>query len=128
MCEHCTPEAQARQAEAEKILEDAVAAFKAKPCDCEKHVSNFGRARVMANGDIVYAKKGNEPPPDIEGFTRDPKDPWRFNKKWTPCTFRIQTPLIKPCGAYSIKTLCNHPELPHTDVTFQHCQACPFRK
>jgi hypothetical protein len=131
MCVNCPEETKQRQREIrEQLGIPEGQTHRVEGCkDCEKkHMSNFGKARVMSNGDIVYAKKGDEPPPDIEGYQRDEHDWWKFHKMWLPCCHRIQTPLIKPCGAYSVKTLCNHPDLPHVDVTFPQCQGCSFRK
>jgi hypothetical protein len=58
---------------------------------------SFGRGRLLADGTIQYKKKGWEPPPCPEGFSRDPRDPWHFLPEWPPCDFRIKTSYMKPC-------------------------------
>ena len=99
------------------------------PCPCEQHVGNFGKARVMADGSIVYSQKGHEPPPEIEGFRRDPGNAWRFIKLWKPCIHRIQAQKVKPCGAIGLLTICNNEALPcrGSEVTFAECQVCPYQ-
>lgn len=46
-----------------------------------------GRARRLANGDIVFSKK-DTPPEAIEGYTQDPVDPYHFRMNLVPCSHR----------------------------------------
>lgn len=91
---------------------------------------SFGRARMHPDGSVEYARKGSEPPPDLDGFKRDPGNPWKFLPLWLPCTKRIQTQLLKPCGAISVLTVCANNKCPHKQkaVTFDVCQTCTFRQ
>jgi hypothetical protein len=90
----------------------------------------FGRARILKDGSVVYAKKGWEPPPDLPGFVRDKGDPWRFLPLWPPCRFRIQTQHVKKCGAISVLTVCNCKECPlrQQQVQIQNCEQCTYKE
>lgn len=89
----------------------------------------FGRARVQADGSILYPKRGWEPPPPMEGFERNPTNPWHFLPKWPECQSRQQVLMQKPCGAIDVKMICKNQEAEafHTDVTVQTCEGCPHR-
>lgn len=46
--------------------------------------------RIQKNGEIHYAKKGKEPPPDLRGFERKNTNPaspdaWKFVPEFPPC-------------------------------------------
>lgn len=90
---------------------------------------SFGRARMLPNGIVEYVKKGWEPPPDLDGYERDPGNAWRFLPKWPLCKKRIQTQSMKSCGALSILTVCANDKCEHKqkEVTFAICSACPLR-
>lgn len=88
---------------------------------------SFGKPRRMPNGVLVYPKRGREPPPDHEGFQRDPKDYWRFVPQWPECKFRILNMHMAPCGALRPQALCQHPEK-KGEVSYQVCSGCPLRK
>jgi len=89
--------------------------------------------RIEEDGVIVYEKEEGdwEPPRDINGYERDPDDPWRFIPLWPPCAMRHQIGVrYASCGCIGIVMRCSHPEHPkHMDrVGHEDCQACPFRK
>lgn len=95
-------------------------------------VPSFKGARVMEDKSILFAKseKDWEPPPEPEGYTRDPENPWRFLPAWPECKKRLQTPFVKPCGAIRILTICNCPGCPlrREEVTVAQCESCEHRK
>lgn len=109
----------------------------AKPCkDCEKKADNsmalgFGRARFQPDGSVIYPKKGNEPPPDLDGFERDPGNAWRFKPLWKSCAHRMQNQYLKSCGALGIISFCTHPDGPtdnQREVDYDVCSQCPLMK
>lgn len=94
-------------------------------------VRSFGRPRQQADGSILYQKKGIEPPPDLDGFKRDPKNHWRFLPMWSACKYRFQNQHMKACGAISILSICQHPDGPkenRQEVDFKICSTCPLSK
>lgn len=107
-----------------------------KKCkDCkEKDISmakKFGRPRFQADGSIIYPKKGHEPPPDLDGYQRDPGNYWRFTPLWQSCAWRLQNQFLKACGAVGILSICTHPEGPtenNREVQFSQCCSCPLEK
>lgn len=89
------------------------------------------RPRILQGGFIAYPRKGVEPPPDIEGYVRDPQDSYRFIPKWFQCDFRIQSQYVKSCGNVTIKSFCSHQESPvgqGNEVELPVCQACTLCK
>lgn len=95
----------------------------------ERQARSFGRARRGPRGVIEYPKKGWEPPPDIEGYKRDPGNAWRFIPIWPECKCRIQNFHIKQCGALGVLTVCNNPESEHyrDSLTLPICEGCPLK-
>lgn len=86
-------------------------------------------AKKMPDGSFEYAKTGFEPPPELEGFTRDPENAWRFIPQFLPCKKRIQTQFVKQCGAITVLSICTHSkcELRQGEVKVSDCQGCPLR-
>lgn len=86
-------------------------------------------AKIMPDKSVIYAKSGFEPPPELDGYERDPNNAWRFIPKWPECKKRIQTPLVKQCGAVTILSVCAHSNCPlkQLQVKVSDCQGCPFR-
>ena len=82
------------------------------------------RYRKMSNGDIQYIKNGVEPPPEIDGYIRDPRDYWLFHPGWVECRFRNQREVTKPCGAIRIKSTCSHQDGPKPETSYHQCAAC----
>jgi len=95
----------------------------------EKHNKSFGRARMLPNGCVEYAKKGHEPPPDLDGYQRDPGNAWKFLPLWPKCKKRIQTQSMKQCGALAILTVCANGDCPlkQQQVTFAQCSSCEHK-
>lgn len=91
----------------------------------------FGRARFQPDGSLMYPKKGLEPPPDIDGYKRDPQNHWRFLSVWSACAWRVQNQYLKPCGAIGVLSICTNPEGPkenRMEVTHTQCSTCLLAK
>jgi hypothetical protein len=90
----------------------------------------FARGRFMPDGSLVYPKKGWEPPPEVEGYQRDPGNAWRFLPLWPPCQTRARMLKMKKCGAYNVVMACTNGQCEHNQnvVTLQICQNCPLRQ
>lgn len=109
-----------------------------EPCPCLERAKRgvamaqtFGRARVMPDKTIVYPKKGVEPPPDLDGYKRDPGNKWRFIPLWGACEYRYQNQFLKACGAIGILSICTHPDGPKEnkrEVNLKTCEQCPLSK
>ena len=88
--------------------------------------------RFEPDGAIIYAKaEGDwEPPRDINGYQRDPLDPFRFTPLWPVCCLRggIAVRLVL-CGCIEIIMRCQNPKSPHfvDRVTGEKCQGCAVR-
>jgi hypothetical protein len=89
----------------------------------------WGGSRILPDGSVLYAKTGFEPPPDLEGFVRDPENAWHFLPLWPKCKKRIQTQLVKQCGAISVLSVCAHSGCPfkQQEVSLADCQGCLLR-
>lgn len=121
-----TPEIRAAAAK----MQEAQAALKARRDSISRAGGkSFGRVRMLPNGVVEYAKKGWEPPPELDGYQRDPGNAWRFIPIWPPCRKRIQTTSMKSCGAMSVLTVCANDQCEHKQkqVTYAICAACPLR-
>jgi len=93
-----------------------------------------GRDRIVRgnpDGSIVYERDNPEPPKDINGYERDPNDPYRFVSLWPVCLFRYATGIrLVLCGCINIITRCNNPQAPlfcHR-VTHIQCRDCQERQ
>lgn len=91
---------------------------------------NFGRARIMSDGSVIYPKKGWEPPPPLHGYERDPGNAWRFIPLWPECKHRTQVTRFKPCGAIDIVTRCMCPLAGSfkAEVRLSDCEGCSVRQ
>lgn len=117
-----TPEIRAAAAQIQKQRAEMAAMLGAAK-------KSFGRARMFPDGSIEYARKGHEPPPNLDGYQRDPGNAWKFLPLWPKCKRRIQTQSMKQCGALSILTVCANGECPlkQQQVNFAQCSACECR-
>lgn len=86
------------------------------------------KGRILGDGSIAYVPRGREFPPLIEGYERDPKDPWKLRPIWTECQYRTKALQLKPCGAFGAKFYCENPGLPtfQKALTLADCQGCPL--
>ena len=93
-----------------------------------------GRDRPLhfePDGTIVYEQQEGEPPRDINGYQRDPDNPFRFTPLWSDCRLRHQTAVrFANCGCIDVIMRCNNPALPQFADRVKHttCQECPQRK
>ena len=124
---------------AQEKAKAALARATPPPCtDCKKtaeklkemNMASFSRGRMLADGSVIYAKKGVEPPPDMDGFQRDPGNAWHFLPIWPSCTYRLQTTHLKQCGAIGVLSICRAEGGEHErdKVTCAICESCLIRK
>jgi hypothetical protein len=73
----------------------------------------ISRPRIMRDGSLIYPKKGWEPPPVPDGFTRKTtnlrsSDAWVFLPKFKTCEHRVFKEGHKQsCGCISLLLHCN---------------------
>jgi len=83
------------------------------------------------DGTVVYEKNDNlEEPRDINGYQRDPNNPYRFTPLWPICTLRHGVGIrYAKCGCINIIMRCNNPAaLKFMDrVSHEQCQNCQWR-
>lgn len=89
--------------------------------------------RIESDGTIVYEKGDDdwEPPRDIHGYQRDPKNSWRFVPLWPVCARRQRTTRRnKSCGGIFVTMTCTHSDSKRIDkeVTYKQCQRCSVRE
>lgn len=91
---------------------------------------SFGRGRFMPDGSLVYVKKGFEPPPDVEGYQRDPGNAWRFLPLYADCQDRQRVPRLKRCGSYDVVMICTNGACPLNQqrVSVRDCRDCTHRR
>lgn len=87
---------------------------------------------IETDGSIIYAQEEGdwEPPKDINGYKRDPENPWRFIPLWPKCLRRMpKGTRTKRCGCLQLTMVCDNPasELHTKTVTDAECQQCPVR-
>ena len=84
------------------------------------------------DGAIRYPVRDNdwEPPRDINGYVRDPDNPWRFLPLWLPCGLRLPQGFIRAtCGCIGLNMRCNQPQAPTfgQQVPSTTCKTCQHR-
>lgn len=93
---------------------------------------DFQRPVFGDDGSIEYPRLSSDttPPDDIDGYVRDPENPWRFTPIWDHCKLRGQGTRMKLSGCIDIAMACNNPESEHfaKPVKCADCKACPVRK
>lgn len=90
---------------------------------------NFGRPRQHPDGSIQYPNRGT-PPPEIDGYERDPKNPFRFIPRAAKCVFRQKKPHVKPCGALTMLYVCGcrDCEIFGERIEYRDCVGCEYKK
>lgn len=93
----------------------------------------FARPIFEPDGAITYPKREGdwELPQNINGYMRDPNNPWRFLPLWLPCTLRYQLAFLKAnCGCIDIIMRCNNPQAPAYSHRLDDtaCKECPHRR
>lgn len=75
----------------------------------------------MANGDLLYPKKGRQPPTPPVGYMADETDPWVMHKILKSCKHRnfINTPT--PCGVKRYTYWCL---IDNFVTNWSRCDAC----
>jgi len=92
------------------------------------------RPRKLPNGIIVYPKRGWEPPPSIEGYTRQSNNPrrigaWIFIPDWKHCKYREEHTVKRTnCGCETFVYSCNHPDFQGTQTTTAICEGCKYHE
>lgn len=91
-----------------------------------------GRDRPVhfeSDGVIVY--EPGEEPQDINGYRRDPNNPFRFLPLWPLCNLRCAVGVrLAKCGCINIIMRCNNPAIKHFADRISHsdCERCQQRK
>lgn len=80
------------------------------------------RGRLMFNGDLIYPKRGNKPPPPIEGYEPDEKDPWVHHKVYAPCKHRTFKNIPTPCGIKKYIYFCNRVDFITNHIACDNCK------
>jgi hypothetical protein len=86
---------------------------------------------VEKDGSILYTQEDGEwePPRDIDGFKRDPENPWRFIPLvWPDCVGRhVEFFQRKSCGCLGTTITCNNEKSEYykQKVTVDTCEKCP---
>lgn len=89
--------------------------------------------RKLANGVVVYPKRGWEPPPPIEGYRRKSTNPrsndaWVFIPEWMDCPFRVEEIRRREnCRCLTLVNTCTHPKMQGRVVGTAICEACTLR-
>ena len=94
-----------------------------------------GRDRPVtmdANGVITYSRDGEfvDEPREINGYRRDPDEPYRFVPLWPVCGLRYFMGVRYPrCGCIEAIARCNNPACPifYQRITATHCADCRQR-
>ncbi len=88
------------------------------------------RPRKLADGSIMYPKRGWEPPPPIPGYTRkshNPKsaDAWVFIPDWNACKYRKELIVNREgCQCETMVYECQHKSKVGLRVNTPICDGC----
>lgn len=92
----------------------------------------FQRPVFGPDGSLEYPRLAADstPPDDIDGYTRDPNNAWRFTPNWPPCLLRGQGTMLKENGCINVAMACNNPESKHfgKKVSYENCRDCQVRR
>lgn len=83
----------------------------------------MSRPSLTAEGNLVFPKRGN-PPPEMEGYTRDPKNPYILLLNFPSCANRVLQQRTLPCG----KRLESYSCTLGLSVSAASCLKCKERK
>jgi hypothetical protein len=94
-----------------------------------------GRDRPVTiddDGTILYSEDIHfpDPPLDINGYLRDPRNPLRFISQWPKCAFRTAFVVrYAKCGCLDVLMRCSHTGSPlfQDRVDTSTCTKCPLR-
>ena len=85
----------------------------------ETKLLKIPRARVLADGTLVFPKRG-DPPKPIQGYIKSSTDPYVFKPIVGKCTYRT-IERLKVCGGFKQTILCS---LFKKKVTLIDCYTC----
>lgn len=63
-------------------------------------------ARLQEDGSLLFPRRG-PPPTLIDGFTRDPGDPYILRPDFESCKHRCIVKFLMPCGKLGGRHWCN---------------------
>ena len=73
------------------------------------------------NGDLIYPKKGKQPPDPIEGYMADEKDSWVHHRIYKSCKYRSFVNTPTPCGVKRYTYFC---ALDNFITQWNKCNTC----
>lgn len=80
-----------------------------------------GSYTLSSKGHIIFKRRGKAPNFTIDGFTRDPNDPYVFTPDFRDCTQRKQRVVTMQCGKEKVSHYC----LVHNKtVNSSFCEDC----
>lgn len=94
-------------------------------------LGTYSLPKVHDDGSIEYAPVDAKPPPEPNGYQRDPQNPWLFRPQWLECQLRMAgVRRDSKAGTIDVKMVCNNPEVPQfmRFVKTADCAACTQRK
>jgi len=87
--------------------------------------------RFLPNGIAIFPKRGQAPPPDMEGYQRKGTNPrtvdaWIFIPLWQECQWRQRTVIARDegCKCPRVVMYCRHPEGINSLATLSTCTSC----
>ena len=90
----------------------------------------YDRIEIDSEGVIVYKKDLDdwESPRSIDGYERDPENPFVFRPLWSPCKSRLYSILVQDqCQCVDVLAECTY-RLPEKDkhlfVKYEECEKC----
>jgi len=93
-------------------------------------LGTYSLPTVHNAGSIEYAPVDAQPPPEPNGYLRDPQNPWLFHPVWPECQLRMAGVRKDKSGVIDVKMVCNNPGVPQfmKFVKADDCAACTKRK
>jgi hypothetical protein len=82
--------------------------------------------RLQENGDLVFPQRGTPPKYPIQGFKKDPTDPWRYKAVFAPCVHRrLDEKFYQQCGCTGVTTHCLFYK---KNINLSQCLTCEATK
>jgi hypothetical protein len=79
------------------------------------------KGRLMFNGDLIFPKKGAQPPVPEVGYMPDPTDPWVHHRIYKECVYRTFVNIPTPCGCKRYHYTCSLEQMPTTYILCDKC-------
>jgi hypothetical protein len=87
-------------------------------------VKNVGGGRLMPDGTLHFPVRG-KPPRPIQGYVRDPANPYAFFPIAKPCVHRnMKETFFQDCGCTGTMILCTL----YKSINMSRCYQCTERK